>query len=102
MRKRGKRDRAETVTARPCPNADEQSIAEATGAASGPRRTIVDMLGSGLKPSFSFSRRIGSFSCWLSVSSRAYPRPFAAAICARLRAVATPRPRHGRATAVNP
>jgi hypothetical protein len=38
--------------------------------AAGPRSTIVDQLGSGTYPSFSFSLRIGSFSCSLSVRSR--------------------------------
>src|SRR5437868_8813229 len=76
--------------------------AESAPYASGPRITTMLHSGAGTKPSFSFSRRIGSLRSSLSVRRRSSPARFAAAICARFSAVATPRRRQSRRVAVRP
>src|SRR5437868_9526494 len=76
--------------------------AESAPYASGPRITTVLYSGAGTKPSFSFSRRIGSFRSSLSVSRRRKrPDRMTAAISARLSAAATPRRRQSRRVAVS-
>src|SRR5262249_53594565 len=68
----------------------------------GPRKTTVLRLGSGRYRSFAFRFRIGTFRSSLAVTRRRNPARFAFAICARFSAVATPRRRQLRATAVRP